>query len=37
MNAAIDCVYMPLPTAMHVEWGVKAAKAGEARRITPFS
>ncbi len=28
VHAAIDCIYMPLPTALHLEWGVKAAKAG---------
>ncbi len=27
--AAIDCVYIPLPTSMHVHWGVKAALAGQ--------
>ncbi len=26
--AAVDCVYIPLPTALRAEWGVKAAKAG---------
>lgn len=36
VNAAIDCIYMPLPTSLHVEWGVKAAKAGENYLVVLF-
>lgn len=25
----VDAVYLPLPTTMHLEWGVKVAKAGK--------